>query len=67
MLSKDAKQAVNMNNVISDKVLVIDTFAVYMFFLKERSIKFLHDLDELKTGKDIQLLKNKIVKYMGNT
>ena len=61
VLRKDAKQAVNMNNVIDDRVLVIDTFAVYMFFFKERSIKFIYDLDELKTDIDIQSLKNKVL------
>ena len=64
VLRKDAKQAVNMNNVIDDRVLVIDTFAVYMFFFKERSIKFIYDLDELKTDIDIQSLKNKVLEYI---
>ena len=48
-------------NVIDDRVLVIDTFAIYMFFLKDHSIKFLYDLDELKSGNDIQLLKYKVL------
>lgn len=67
VLSKNAKQPVNMKNLIDDRVLVIDTFAVYMFFLKDRNIKFLCDLDELKSEKDIQLLKNKVLQCIRNT
>ena len=67
VLSKNAKQAVNMNSVVDDKVLIIDTFAVYMFFLKDRSINFLHDLDKLKSDKDIQILKNKVLMYIRGT
>lgn len=67
VLSKKAVKAVNMNTVIDDKVLVIDTFGVYMFFLKDLSIRFVHDLDEIRSEKDIQELRNKILKRINIT
>ncbi len=56
MLSKKAVKAVNMNTVIDDKVLVIDT--------KDLSIRFVHDLDEIRSDKDIQEVRNKIIKWI---
>ncbi len=56
VLSKKAVKAVNMNTVIDDKVLVIDT--------KDLSIRFVHDLDEIRSDKDIQEVRNKIIKWI---
>lgn len=55
-MSKKAVKAVNMNTVIDDKVLVIDT--------KDLSIRFVHDLDEIRSDKDIQEVRNKIIKWI---
>ena len=61
ILSKDAKREVNMKAVVDDRVLVIDTFAVYMFFLKDKSIRFLYDLDDLGARGDIEELREEVL------
>ena len=50
-----------MRKVVDDRVLVIDTFAVYMFFLKDTSIRFLYDLDDIRSREDIEKLREEVL------
>lgn len=62
ILSKKATQSANMKNVIDDKVLVIDIYAVYMFFQSDGRIDPLYDLDNLLSTKEIDELRKRVVK-----
>ena len=61
VLSKDAKRDTDMRRVVDDKVLVIDTFAVYMFFLNDKNIRFLYDLDDLRSSGDVKKLRREVL------
>lgn len=51
-----------MDKVISDKVLVIDTYAVYMYDSNTNAINYLYDLDNIHTKEDINKLRKIIIK-----
>ena len=57
ILNKKSGREAKMHEVVSDKVLVIDTFGVYIFRLDGKSIEHLYDLDALKSRKEIQRLR----------
>ena len=56
-LDKKSGREANMKYVIGDKVLVIDTYAVYMYFLQRKKVEFIYDLSDLKTRQDIEALR----------
>lgn len=66
ILDKKNKRNARIENVISDRILVIDTYAVYMFDSKQRSIEVIFDLDDLKTRWDIEALKQIIIRQISN-
>lgn len=60
---KSSKEA-DMGSVIGDKVLVIDTYGVYLFFLEQRQIKLIYDLEDLQSDKNLHELKAIIVREL---
>lgn len=50
--------------MISDRVLVIDTYAVYMYYLKSEKIEFLYPLDELKSETNIPELRKTVIENL---
>ena len=57
VLNKKSGREARSCDIVSDRVLVIDTFAIYMFKAGRKSIEFLYDLDALKSKKEIQRLR----------
>lgn len=53
-------RVVEIKDVISDKVLVIDTYAVYIYNNNDNTIKFIYDLDDLKDFEDIKEIKERV-------
>ena len=66
-LKKKPVMDAKMENVVDDKVLVIDTFGVYIYHLKDNKIDFLYDLGDLKTEEDIQELRKNIIKELNDS
>ena len=64
-LDPDKNLIARMGTVISDKVLVIDTYAVYMFCLNEGSIEPLYDLGNLRGKEDITELRRLVSGRIG--
>ena len=64
VLNKKRGREARSCDVVSDRVLVIDTFVVYMFRADRKSIEFLYDLDELKSRKEIQRLREIVIKFL---
>ncbi|GEM_PF-402025 len=62
--TKKGREA-DMDKVIRDKVLVIDTFAVSVFNLSDRTVRTIYDLIELKTRDDIRILRDTIISEFG--
>ena len=60
-LDHDKNRIARMEDVIRDKVLVIDTYAVYMFHLSSRSIEFMYDLGNMKNKEDIKELRQLVL------
>ena len=54
-----------MDEVIDDKVMVIDTYGVYMFDYMGNSIETLYDLNDLKTKEDIKQLRQIVLDSIG--
>ena len=66
ILDKKNKRNARIENVVNDRVLVIDTYAVYMFDSKRKSIEFIYDLDDLKNRWDIEELKQIVIRLISN-
>lgn len=64
VLQKKTSREAKINNVIPDRVLVIDTYAVYMFFLENKKIVTLYDLDQLKSEANIQDLRKLVMENL---
>ena len=64
ILDKKTQREANMRDVINDKVLVIDTYAVYMFNLNNKMIETLYDLENLKSHEDIRELREIVIHSM---
>ena len=64
ILSKKQKRQARMQDLVDDRILIIDTYAVYMFYLKDRSIKVLFDLSDLKSEEDIRELRRIVLNNM---
>ena len=60
-LDHDKNRIARMEDVIRDKVLVIDTYAMYMFHLSSRSIEFMYDLGNMKNKEDIKELRQLVL------
>ena len=60
---KTAREASN-KALINDRVLIIDTYGIYMFYLKDRTIKPLYDLGALKSFKDIRGIRDIICNHL---
>ena len=66
VLSKRAKRSVNMKDVIDDRVLVIDTFGVYTFYLNDKSIRTIYDLDDIRSSEDLMKLRKEVLNSLCN-
>lgn len=64
ILSKKQKRQARMQDLVDDRILIIDTYAVYMFYLKDRSIKVLFDLSDLKSEEDIRELRTIVIEHL---
>ena len=53
----------NMENVVNDRVLIIDTYAVYMFYLENKKIEVLYDLGGLRSKEDILELRRLVISH----
>lgn len=57
VLSQKPERRARKQDVVSNRVLIIDTYAVYMFYLEDKRIEVLFDLGELESGEDIRQLR----------
>lgn len=64
VLDKHSGREAALNRVINDKVLVIDTYAVYMFSVVTKKIEFLFDLSDLKSKEDIRTLRRTVIESL---
>lgn len=65
VLDKKTGREARIKDVISDRVLIIDTYAVYMFYLENKNIKFWYSLDDLKSEEDIRDLRKVVIEKLG--
>lgn len=65
VLDKNTMRIARMENVINDQVLVIDTYAVYMFHSDTRNLELLYDLGDLRTEEDICFLRKLVLNKIG--
>ncbi len=63
-LSQDRKRQTEMKDVIKDKVLIFDTYGVYMYFSENQMIETLFDLCDLKHNADVKRLREIIIRKM---
>lgn len=61
VLDKKTSRTAKMEDVIRNKVLIIDTYAIYMFYLDSGRIDVLYDLDDLQSSQDIEDARNTIL------
>lgn len=60
VLDKKNGRIAKTKDVVDDRVLIIDTYAVYMFFLKSKKIAFLYDLSDLQTKENLNELRRNV-------
>ena len=65
ILDTKTKREARITDVIKDKVLVIDTFGIYMFDAHTKEVKGFYDLNELTSKEKVLELKNTIINKMG--
>lgn len=65
VLDRKCGRLARMEDVISDKVLVIDTLAVYMFHLDNRTKELIYDLGDMRTEEDIWTLRKIVLEKLG--
>ncbi len=61
VLEKNPTRDASLNDVINDKVLVIDTYAVYLYDDNARKIKCIYDLSDLTSSDEIKKLRETIL------
>ncbi len=61
ILRKKPAMEAKMEDVVDDKVLIIDTYAVYIYDHNNNSVNTVYDLDDLKTEGDIQELRKILI------
>lgn len=61
ILNAKADHQAKMEKVVNDRVLIIDTYAVYMFYLVNKQIEALFDLSRLQYKEDVLELRRIVI------
>lgn len=61
ILNAKAGRQAKMEKVVNDRVLIIDTYAVYMFYLVNKQIEALFDLSRLQSKEDVLELRRIVI------
>ena len=64
ILDKKTDREAKRHELIADKVLVIDTYGVYLFDLHHKRINLLYDLSDLKTISNVSELRRIVIGQM---
>lgn len=61
---KLGKSIIEKNNILQDKVVLIDTDGIYIYYFNDKSIHLVKNLDNIKCDYDIRKLKAKLIHIM---
>ena len=61
VLDKKKGREARLSDVIDNKVLIVDTYGIYIYEYSSNTIKTLYDLDDLRTKDELPQLRDLII------